>query len=273
MGYEFVQVEGKHEAEAEEGGISRVILDQKAWFDAWLEGEKKCTSPCHTDERDHRRENTITVADDGYLEIISASDAWAITDDSHREDGTSYESDIKATNSARRVKALVEQITGMRFFVQMTRKCLRVSGLDRYMPLPSFRQRTRFLIHVQVPVLDSYHSRISSSLDAFETLSSALVRAVPGALGVDAAKSDSKRLTGGVEGGQRLCKALVSARYIEHAMKIWGEEVVRERASFIPFVSSRMLSYTVFPGAVGRNQPSCVSAQQSRGAPLSAGRR
>jgi len=101
-------------------------------------------------------------------------------------------------------------------------------GLDRYMPIPSFRQRTQFLIHVQVPVLESYHSRILSSLDAFETLSSALVRAVPGALGVDTAKTDSRRLTGGVEGTQRLCKALLSARYIENTMKAWGEEVVCE---------------------------------------------
>ena len=46
MGYEFVQ--DKREAhddekkEAERGGISKVILDQKDWFNAWLEGEKKC---------------------------------------------------------------------------------------------------------------------------------------------------------------------------------------------------------------------------------------
>lgn len=45
MGYEFAQ--DKREAhderkEAEQGGISKVILDQKDWFNAWLEGEKKC---------------------------------------------------------------------------------------------------------------------------------------------------------------------------------------------------------------------------------------
>ncbi|KAL4068308.1 TIP-1 family-domain-containing protein [Scleroderma yunnanense] len=191
LGYEFDAVANKNDEEMERGGISRIILDQKEWFDAWLEGEKK-------------------FADDQYHEIISASDAWLIADDSPnnpREHIRSYENDLKATNSARRIKALVEQIT------------------DRYMPIPSFRQRTQFLVHVQVPVLESYHSRISSSLDAFETLSSALVRAVPGALGVDATKADSRRLTGGVEGSQRLCKALLSARYIEHTMKAWGEEV------------------------------------------------
>ncbi|KAI9572694.1 RINT-1 family protein [Boletus coccyginus] len=195
MGYEFVQdkqeVPDEEKREAERGGISKVILDQKDWFKAWLEGEKK-------------------FADDQYHEIISASDAWVIADDDRHEytQNHAFRGNIlKATTSARRIKALVEQVT------------------DRYSPLPSFRQRTQFLIHVQLPILELYHSRISSSLDAFETLSSALVRAVPGALGVDGPKTDARKLTGGVEGSQRLSKALLSARYIENAMRTWGEEV------------------------------------------------
>ena len=34
------------------------------------------------------------------------------------------------------------------------------------------------------------------------------------------------RLTSGVEGVQRLCKALLSAKYIEVSMEEWGEELV-----------------------------------------------
>lgn len=106
--------------------------------------------------------------------------------------------------------------------------------LDRYSPLPHFTQRTRFLISVQLPLLEQYHSRISSSLDAFETLSSAFVRAVPGALGVsigaggveESVNVDTGKLTSGVEGVQRLCKALVSARFVEGAMERWGDELV-----------------------------------------------
>ncbi|KAN0100870.1 RINT-1 / TIP-1 family domain containing protein [Tylopilus felleus] len=195
MGYEFVpanrEAKEDEKREAERGGISKVVLDQKDWFNAWLEGEKK-------------------FADDQYHEIISASDAWVISDDDghdYTQNLRSQDADLKATTSARRVKALVEQVT------------------DRYSPLPSFRQRTQFLIHVQLPILELYHSRISSSLDAFETLSSALVRAVPGGLGVDGPKTDTRKLTGGVEGSQRLCKALLSAKYIENAMQAWGEEV------------------------------------------------
>ncbi|ESK95519.1 rint-1 family protein [Moniliophthora roreri MCA 2997] len=174
-------------------GTSDVILGKKEWFDAWVEGEKR-------------------FAEDQYHEIISASDAWQIADDNPESEYTN--SDFKTTNSARRIKALVEQIT------------------DRYSALPNFSHRTRFLINVQLPILESYHGRISASLDAFETLSSALVRAVPGALGVTlGVKDDTKvnvdtrRLTSGVEGVQRLCKALLSARHTEAAMEQWGEEL------------------------------------------------
>ncbi|KAF7792494.1 hypothetical protein EIP86_003535 [Pleurotus ostreatoroseus] len=169
-------------------GISEVILGKKEWFEAWMEGER-------------------AFATEQYIEIISAPDAWLIAEDSgEEEDESPIDRELKPTNSARRVKALVEQVT------------------DRYSPLPQFVQRTRFLIVVQLPLLEQYHARIAASLDAFETLSSSLLRAVPGAL-ADAGRTDSKRLTSGVEGVQRLCKALVSAKYLAAAMEAWGEDV------------------------------------------------
>lgn len=41
LGYEFV-VGTEAKKTEEKGGVSSVILCQKEWFDAWLEGEKKC---------------------------------------------------------------------------------------------------------------------------------------------------------------------------------------------------------------------------------------
>jgi len=172
-------------------GLSEIILGRKEWFDAWMEGERK-------------------FAMDQYMDIISAPDAWLIADENDtEEEGHITITDIKPTISARRVKALVEQVT------------------DRYSPLPQFTHRTKFLITVQLPLLESYHARISSSLDAFETLSSSFMRAVPGALSSDVTgrANDPKRLTSGVEGVQRLCKALISAAYIAAAMEAWGEDV------------------------------------------------
>ncbi|KAJ7356913.1 TIP-1 family-domain-containing protein [Mycena albidolilacea] len=176
-------------------GVSDVILGKEEWFAAWMDGEKQ-------------------FAEDQYHEIISAVDAWHIAEEEGEgNEEASHLRELHSTNSARRLKALVEQIT------------------DRYSPLPHFAHRTRFLINVQIPILENYYGRILASLDAFETLSSAFVRAVPGALAVSlgrdngSVKVDARRLTDGVEGVQRLCKAWLSARYVEAAMEGWGEEL------------------------------------------------
>ncbi|KAI0706059.1 RINT-1 family protein [Cytidiella melzeri] len=170
-------------------GISEVILGKKEWFEAWMEGER-------------------VFAMDQYMGIISANDAWLVADENIKDEENVIDRELKPTNSARRVKALVEQVT------------------DRYLLLPQFVQRTRFMITVQLPLLESYHARISSSLDAFETLSSSFMRAVPGSLGAETGRTkDSKSLTTGVEGVQRLCKALVSAKYAAAAMEAWGEDL------------------------------------------------
>lgn len=86
-------------------------------------------------------------------------------------------------------------------------------------------------MNIQVDVLEQYLSRISSSLDAFETLSSALVRAVPGALssiamGESSVNVETQRLTTGIEGAQRLCKALLASKYMENALQGWGDSMV-----------------------------------------------
>ncbi|KAJ7785875.1 TIP-1 family-domain-containing protein [Mycena metata] len=175
-------------------GVSDLVLGKEEWFSAWMEGEKQ-------------------FSEGQYNEIISAVDAWHIAEDEDGEE-SGHMQDLRSTSSARRLKALVEQVT------------------DRYSPLPHFAHRTRFLIHVQIPLLENYYGRILSSLDAFETLSSAFVRAVPGALSVSlggrdegSVRVDARRLTDGVEGVQRLCKAWLSARYMEAAMEGWGEEL------------------------------------------------
>ncbi|KAL1739732.1 TIP-1 family-domain-containing protein, partial [Schizophyllum fasciatum] len=133
-------------------GVSETVLGTKEWFDAWMEGEKR-------------------FAEDQYHDIISSVDAWQLADD----DGEEGPRDLKGTNAARRVKSLVEQITG-------AFKIILKIPTDRYSPLPHAGRKTRFLTTVQLPILDHFQGRISSSLDAFETLSSALLRAVPGAL-------------------------------------------------------------------------------------------
>jgi hypothetical protein len=98
---------------------------------------------------------------------------------------------------------------------------------DRYASLPTLKHRYPFLASIQTPLLKSYFSRISGSLDAFETLSSAFVRAVPGALtGHGNNVNDPARMTRGVNGLQRLAKAWISAAWVRDGIVAWQDEIV-----------------------------------------------
>lgn len=162
--------------------------------------------------------------EDKYYEIIGASDAWLVNEDYS-------EGSLKPTNSALRIRDLFDQVTGelsILFF------CIQsdFSNLDRYRPLPDFSYRLAFLLGIQVPLLEAYHLRISSAIDAIETLSIGIMRAVPGALG----DSASSRLTAGVPGLQRLLRALVSAKWMSSTCRTWEDDVVRN-FQIVPVIS------------------------------------
>jgi hypothetical protein len=57
----------------------------------------------------HKSIYTNTVVDDQYNEIISSSDAWLVAEEVSGDDALH---DLKPTNSSRRIKSLVEQVTG-----------------------------------------------------------------------------------------------------------------------------------------------------------------
>ncbi|KAF9523602.1 TIP-1 family-domain-containing protein [Crepidotus variabilis] len=169
-------------------GIADVILGNADWFEFWLDAEKR-------------------FVDDQYNELLGADDAWLVSEEVDTEDTSR---DLRPTVSARRMKSLIEQVT------------------DRYSPLPRPVQKAHFLITVQLPLLESYHERISSSLAAFETVSSVFVRAVPGALsftGQNARPDDPRSRTSGTAGVNSLCKALLSAEYLQSRLEDWGEDI------------------------------------------------
>ena len=171
-------------------GLAGLVLREQGWFDRWIAGEKK-------------------FAEELLHEIISSPEAWTLSDEVNEDDIGAEET--KATTSARQVQALIEQIT------------------DRYAPLPLLSHRLPFLIAIQLPLLGSYLARISGSLDAFETLSSAFVRAVPGALAGNTrsgAHFDQSKLTSGKAGMERLIKANLSASWILSALRSWADDPV-----------------------------------------------
>ena len=98
-------------------GISQIILGKKEWLEAWVEGERKCEHDLLSSRLNVAHTFTREVAMDQYYDIISASDAWLIADDDSEEEGASRSTDrgLRPTNSARRIKSLVEQVTGAGF--------------------------------------------------------------------------------------------------------------------------------------------------------------
>ena len=57
----------------------------------------------------HKSIYTNAVVDDQYNEIISSGDAWLVAEEVNGDDVLH---DLKPTNSSRRIKSLVEQVTG-----------------------------------------------------------------------------------------------------------------------------------------------------------------
>ncbi|TXT04871.1 hypothetical protein VHUM_03954 [Vanrija humicola] len=184
-GFELARTSVYAGAEAEWEGLAGVVLREHDWFEQWLEGERK-------------------FAESSLNTIISAPNAWNIATDD--DDGEDADAALPSTESSRQVKAMIEGIT------------------DRYAPLPAQEYRVAFLRTIQLPTLAAYYSRVSGSLDAFETLSSAFVRAVPGALG--ARPTPDSRVTAGTAGLERLIKAHVSAEYLVAALRSWSNDVL-----------------------------------------------
>ena len=86
------------------------------------------------------------------------------------------------------------------------------------------------------------------------------MRAVPGAMSRDPSRSggddSAKRETTGVGGAQKLCKALISTKYVSKAMQGWGDEVVCGAFGSPLFVSltSEQRTVAVLLGAVDGNR-------------------
>lgn len=126
------------------------------------------------------------------------------------------------------MKELAEQLTGTSFSSLSSSLLTSSIRTDRYRPIP-LRHTLPFLLTLHLPLLQSYTSRITSSLDAFESLSFGLL---PGALGQTTAA------TAGVGGVVRLVRAGVSARWMSEKCEEWGDDAVRCSLSDAAFVPS-----------------------------------
>ncbi|SPO24350.1 uncharacterized protein UTRI_03618 [Ustilago trichophora] len=187
--------------------ISDDILDNSNWFNRWLDGEKDFAL---------RR----------FEEIMNSPDAWAIgSSDSLADD------DEQVFYSSLSDHAPSAEEEGGQRTTKSARSTIEIldSVSERYRPLPSLSQRLSFLAIVQLPILRSYAQRLTRSLDAFESLSSAFARAMPGEI-VPGAGSASlvsggadSDMVKGLRGLGRLVKALLSAQYVCSELERWSE--------------------------------------------------
>ncbi|CUS14102.1 unnamed protein product [Tuber aestivum] len=175
-------------------GVTHEVLVVEGGFVGWIKVEKECQYLHSSLVRVELMGNLI-VALSRYHNILDAEDAWIIDYESVEPKET------KPTRSAIRLRDLLETVT------------------ERYRPLTSFTQRLRFLIDIQISVLDQYHDRLRSSVEAFKMLSSSIARAVQGT-----SKEEVQSLTG-IGGLERLCKVYGSAMFMENCMRDWGEDI------------------------------------------------
>lgn len=133
-----------------------------------------------------------------YRNIIEPPESFEIDYESVEPSAT------KPTNAAIRVNDLLETIT------------------DRYRPLPSFSQKLRFLIDIQIAIFDLFHVRLASFLDEYLMDTSSIMHTIQG---VSSSGAKQKLPTEGLLGLERLVRVYGSAEYLEKKMRDWSDDV------------------------------------------------
>lgn len=171
------------------------VLGHESWFQAWLDGERQ-----FTEQR--------------YERMFEADGAWALVQADTMDDEDPAMVDESDTD------AVVDADTATRCAVSLV--SLLAGVTERYRPLHSLLQRCAFLVQVQRPLLDRFAARLQRHLDAFENMSSAFSRALPGEI-VSLSANSGQDMVRGVDGVTRVAKALLSAAYLRKQLEEWSE--------------------------------------------------
>lgn len=160
-------------------GFTWMVLVKDYWFDHWLAVEK-----------DFALARYEAIVDDPGASVL---------DYTHNEHDRVM--GIKPTKAAVRLKDLL---------------CAIVST---YKPLPSFSQKLRFLIDIHINLLDRFHERLRSGIEAFISMTSSIGRTVKGVSAADSADLQ------GLAGLERLCRIYGAVDYLRSAMDDWSDDV------------------------------------------------
>lgn len=131
-----------------------------------------------------------------YEEIIATKDSGLIDYDSTGIGGTKF------SYGAAKVMDLLGNVTHV------------------YRPLRSLSWKIRFLIDIQVEILDRYHNRLKDSLDAYQAMTSAVGRTLHGI------SREEQAALEGVGGLESLCKVYCSANHVIDALADWSDQMV-----------------------------------------------
>jgi len=107
---------------------------------------------------------------------------------------------------------------------------LLTSVTDIYRRLPAFTHRLRFLMDIQIALLDRYHARLHQSLEAHLSLASTLGRTVHAAAAASSASTSSSAtapadsLAAAVPPLERILRVLGAADHLERAMRAWSND-------------------------------------------------
>ncbi|EGR49217.1 uncharacterized protein TRIREDRAFT_3817 [Trichoderma reesei QM6a] len=88
----------------------------------------------------------------------------------------------------------------------------------KYERLRKVKQKLKFLTDIQLDILDGYHDRLRSSLEAYQALTSTLGRTIHGVTKEQLAALEG---TGALE---TLCKVIGSADHVASTLAEWGDE-------------------------------------------------
>lgn len=94
------------------------------------------------------------------------------------------------------------------------------SVTTQYERLRKFKHKIRFLIDIQVDILDAYHDRLRGSLEAYQAITSTLGRTLHG---VTKEQQVALEGTGALE---TLCKVVGSADHVSNTLSEWSDEEV-----------------------------------------------
>lgn len=106
-----------------------------------------------------------------------------------------------------------------------TYAAVRITDLLRsittqYDRLRKFKHKIRFLIGIQLDILDAYHDRLRGSLEAYQSITSTIGRTLHGVSKEQLAAMEG---TGGLE---TLCKVIGSADHVANTLTEWSDEEV-----------------------------------------------